>query len=273
MIRGGYARKILRVDLGTGEIRKDDLPEEKVLRQYIGGTGLALYYLLKETPAGAGATDPHTPLIFMTGPLAGTAAPSSSNYVVVSLHYETPYAAGTAHSHGFWAAYLKHAGYEGIIVTGRAAAPVYLWIDDGAVQLRDAGGVWGKDTRETERRIKAELGGEPDKISVACIGPAGKGSPGAIMGSKMLKAIAVRGTGTVPIAEPDSFFQTATQWERNLFVTPEGGVPPVLALVHDAGITRGYNVVGDLSMLAGKNLTDPEWGKVYGRNYVDGCAR
>jgi aldehyde:ferredoxin oxidoreductase len=291
MIRGGYARKILRVDLGTGEIRKDDLPEEKVLRQYIGGTGLALYYLLKETPAGAGATDPHTPLIFMTGPLAGTAAPSSSNYVVVSLHYETPYAAGTAHSHGFWAAYLKHAGYEGIIVTGRAAAPVYLWIDDGAVQLRDAGGVWGKDTRETERRIKAELGGEPDKISVACIGPAGeallpggmikndrnhgagKGSPGAIMGSKMLKAIAVRGTGTVPIAEPDSFFQTATQWERNLFVTPEGGVPPVLALVRDAGITRGYNVVGDLSMLAGKNLTDPEWGKVYGRNYVEGCAR
>ncbi len=225
MIRGGYARNILRVDLGTGEIRKDDLPEEKVLRQYIGGTGLALYYLLKEAPAGASATDPRTPLIFMTGPLAGTAAPSSSNYVVVSFHYETPYAAGTGHSHGFWAAYLKHAGYEGIIITGRAAAPVYLWIDDGAVQLRDAGAVWGKDTRETERRIKAELGGEPEKISVACIGPAGeallpgamikndrnhgagKGSPGAIMGSKNLKAIAVRGTGTVPIAKPDCIFR------------------------------------------------------------------
>lgn len=290
MIQGGYAKKILRVDLDTGEIRKEDLPEEKLLRKYIGGTGLALHYLLKETPAGATPTDSQTPLIFMTGPLAGTLAPSSCNYVVVSLNYDTPYAAGTGHSHGFWAAYLKHAGYEGVIVTGTAKKPVYLWIDDDRVELKDAGRVWGKDTRETERLIKEELGGDPDKLSVACIGPAGeallhgamikndrnhgagKGSPGAVMGAKKLKAIAVRGSGRVPIAKHSAFLATVTKWEDNLFVTPEGGVPPVLSFVRKGGVTRTYHKIGEASMLAGKNLSDPEWGKIYGRNYVEGCA-
>ena len=291
MIQGGYAKHILRVDLDRGEVRKEGLPEEKILRKYVGGTGLALYYLLKEAPPGASATDPRSPLIFMTGPLAGSAAPSSSNYVVVALNYDTPYAAATGHSHGFWAAYLKLAGYEGIVFTGAAKKPVYLWIDDDKVELRDAGAVWGQDTRETERRIKAELGGEPDKISVACIGPAGeamlhgasvkndrnhgagKGSPGAVMGSKKLKAIAVRGTGRAVMAKPTDFVNTAIDWENNLFVTPPGGVPPVLQLVRKGGITRSYHIIGEKSMLAGKNLTDPEWGKVYGHNYVDGCAR
>lgn len=290
-LQGGYRSKVLRVDLTAGGIREDPLPDEATLRRVIGGTGLALHYLLRETTAANRSTDPETPLIFMTGPLAGTPAPSSSNYVVVSLNYDVPYAAGTGHAHGFWAARLKHAGYEGIIVTGRSASPVYLWIDDNRVELRDARPLWGQDTRETERLIKHELGGNEAEISVACIGPAGeamlhgasvkndrnhgagKGSPGAVMGSKRLKAIAVRGTGRVPLARSSAFLDTVTRWEQNLFVQPEGGTPPVGALLHNAGITRHYHLVGEFSMVASKNLTDPAWGKVYGHNYVEGCGQ
>ncbi|GIX48465.1 MAG: aldehyde ferredoxin oxidoreductase [Candidatus Tectimicrobiota bacterium] len=291
MIQGGYAPVILRVALDTGAISREDLPEEAVLRAHVGGTGLGLYYLLREAPPDATATDPRTPLIFMTGPLAGTPAPSSSNYVVVTLHYETPYAAATGHAHGFWAAYLKHAGYEGLLITGASPQPVYLWIDDQRVELRDARHLWGQDTRETERRIKAELGGDPDRISVACIGPAGeallhgasikndrnhgagKGSPGAVMGAKKLKAIAVRGSGRVPLARPQAFLEAVRQWEANLFLTPEGGVPPASVGVRRAGITRIYHVLGKASLLAGKNLSDPQWGRRYGQNFVEGCAR
>lgn len=287
----GHAGQILRVDLGTRRTWTEPLPPAEVLRKYVGGTGLALYYLAKETPPGAGPTDPETPLIFMTGPLAGTRAPSSSNYVVMSLHYSVPYAAGAGHSHGFWAAYLKFAGYEGIIITGASDAPVYLWIDDDRVEVREAKHLWGQGTRETERRIKDELGGDSDKISVACIGPGGeallhgasvkndrnhgasKGSPGAIMGAKKLKAIAVRGTGLVDVANSGKFLDTVTRWERNLFVAPEGGVPTLAMLLQNGGITRHYNAVSEFSMLAGKNLTSPEWGKKYTQGYVDGCAQ
>lgn len=93
---------------------------------------------MRECPPTAQPTDPETPSIIMTGPLAGSRAPSSSNHVFVSLNFEIPYAAGAGFSHGFWAAFLKFAGYEGIIITGASAEPVYLLIDDDRVELRDA---------------------------------------------------------------------------------------------------------------------------------------
>ncbi len=287
----GYADRILRVDLTAGRTWTEPLPAPDVLRKYVGGTGLALYYLARETPRAASATDPETPLIFMTGPLAGTRAPSSSNYVVVSLHYDTPYAPGAGHSHGFWAAFLKFAGYEGIIVTGAAPAPVYLWIDDERVEIRDASPYWGRGTRETERRLKEELGGDPDKISVACIGQAGesllhgamikndrnhgagKGSQGAIMGAKKLKAIAVRGSGETSVARGGAFLDAVSQWEANLFIGPDGAVtPPLGALWHNAGMTRKHAVMSDKGITAVKNLTDPAWGKVFSQSYMDACA-
>jgi len=292
-IRGGYRDRVLRVDLTRGTVATEPLPDEHVLRRYIGGVGLALYYLLKECPSGAAPTDPETPLIFMTGPLAGTAAPSSSNWVVCSLHYDVPYAAGTGHAHGYWAAYLKHAGYEGIIVRGQSPRPVYLWIDDGHVELRDAAHLWGKDTRETERLVKVEHGGDPEQISVATIGPggealmfgasikcdrnhgAGKGSPGAIMGSKRLKAIAVRGTGQVPLAAPEPFLATVAEWEANL--DPDPGTRDATKgagfWLKDGGITRRYTQLGDAHRVAFRNLLDPLGGVEYARDYVEGCAR
>lgn len=287
----GNKNCILRIDLSKRCIYTEPLPEEKVLRQYVGGTGLALYYLARETTPSMTAIDPAAPLIFMTGPLAATSAPSSSNYVVMSLNYDVPYAPGAGHSHGYWAAYLKFAGYDGVIITGAADAPVYVFIDNGKVEIRDASHLWGEVTHETERRIKAEIGGGPDdKLSVACIGPggeallhgalikndrnhaAGKGSPGAVMGAKKLKAIAVRGSGMVDVAQPAEFQEVIAKWEKNLFVVPEGGVPPFSVMLKDGGITRIYPFAAEGGLVAGKNLTSPDWGKGYANNYAEACT-
>lgn len=281
--------KLLRVNLGEGTVKATPLPGEEVLRKYVGGIGLGMRILLDETPPGVQATDPEAPFLMMTGPLTGTPAPSSSNLAIVALNYDTPYAVATGHSHGYWAAYLKHAGYDGTIFTGRAESPVYLWIDDGRVEIRDASHLWGQDTRETERLIKRELGGDPDKISVACIGPAGeamlhgasvkndrnhgaaKGSLGAVMGSKRLKAVAVRGTGRVPLAKPETFVDVTMRWQEAILTDPPPGqgAPSVGKLLSEAGIMRGYTYVGEHHMLAGKNLTDPLWGERYARAVVE----
>jgi aldehyde:ferredoxin oxidoreductase len=288
---GGYAGQLLRVNLSDGSWEKDPLPEDAILRKYIGGIGLAMRIILDETTPDMKATDPDAPFMMMNGPLAGTSAPSSSNLAIVSLNYDTPYAVATGHSHGYWAAYLKHAGYDGIVVKGKADGPVYLWIDDDKIEIRDASHIWGKDTRETERLIKRELGDE-EKISVACIGPAGeamlhgasvkndrnhgahKGGIGAVMGSKMLKAVAVRGTGTPAFADANAFADVTKDWDSKITAErKEGeGAPAVGSLLKDGGITRIYTYVADKSMIGCKNLTDPKWGKEYAQNFVDRAA-
>jgi len=227
----------------------------------------------------------------MNGPLAGTSAPSSSNMAVVCLNYDTPYAVATGHSHGYWAAYLKHAGYDGIVFKGKADKPVYLWVDDDKVEIRDASHIWGKDTRDTERMIKRELGDE-EKISVACIGPAGeamlhgasvkndrnhgahKGGVGAVMGSKMLKAVAVRGTGTPALNNANAFADVTKKWDDAITAErkPGEGSPAVGSLLKDGGITRIYTYVAAESMIGCKNLTDPNWGEGYAQKFVDRAA-
>lgn len=282
-VQGGYRPHILRVDLKQGSIDKEPLPSEEILRKYIGGTGLGLYYLLHEGPPQAQATAPEAPLIFMLGPLTGTPALNSSDWTTICYNLCIPYAAGVGHAHGHWGAFLKHAGYEGIVITQQAAQPTYLWIDDDKIELRDARHLWGLDTRETERLIKRELGDE-ESISVACIGPAGeeglpgamvkadrnhgagKGSPGAIMGSKQLKAIAVRGSGTVPLFNTHGVVGTAMEWEEALNASP--------FWLQDGGVTRDYyNAWGKNLRVAAKNMTDPEWGAEFSRKYAEACSR
>jgi aldehyde:ferredoxin oxidoreductase len=283
-IQGGYRPHILRVNLEQGRIDKESPPSEEILRKYIGGTGLGLYYLLNEGPPQVQATDPEAPLIFMLGPLTGTPAVNSADWTVICYNLCIPYAAGVGHAHGYWGAYLKHAGYEGIIITGRTAQPTYLWIDDDRVELRDASDLWGKDTRETERLVKRELGDE-ENVSVACIGPAGeaglpgamikadrnhgagKGSPGAIMGSKNLKAIAVRGTGRAPLFNATGVVGAAMEWEETLDVANSDQKKY-------GGISRHYyNRLGKAYRVVGKNMTDPEWGAQFAIKYVDACSR
>ncbi len=291
-VLGGYRPHILRVDLSQETVTKEALPPEEDLRKYLGGIGLGLLYLLREAPRNGRATDPDVPLIFMNGPLTGTPAVNSSDVTIVSFHHCTPYSAAVGHTHGFWGAYLKHAGHQGIIFTGRASRPTYLWVDDDEVAFRDASHLWGEDTRETERRIKVDLGDDTN-ISVACIGPAGetgtagamikndrnhgagKGSLGAAMGAKNLKAIAVRGTGTVPLFDAPGLVETATEWENKLFPdTEEHRHRTSAEMLKDGGNARNYyDNFGAHRRVIGKNMTDPEWGAEFARKYVEACSR
>ncbi len=288
---GGYCNRILRVNLSTGKCTVTPLPDVATLRMYIGGTGLGMKLLVDEMRPDQQATDPDAPFIMAAGPLAGTSAPSSGHLAVVSLNFNTPYAVATGHSSGYWGAYLKHAGYDAIVFTGRADKPVFLWIDDDKVEIRDAAAYWGKDTRETERLIKRELGDE-EKISVACIGPAGevmlpgasikndrnhgshKGSVGAVMGSKRLKAVAVRGTKQVPLSNPQAFGEVTQKWADAIHVIPpEGeGAAPIGALMAKAGVTKIYSFLGEHHMLACKNYSDPVWAEAYTKRFVDDAA-
>lgn len=292
-VRGGYGAGVLRVDLDQRSTWVEPLPDEEVLRKYVGGAGLGLYYLLGDSPPEVEALDPGAPLNFMVGPLTGTPAVNSSDWSIVCYNVLIPYAAGIGHAHGHWGARLKHAGYEGILIAGRSKAPVYLWIDDGRVELRDASHLWGLTTRETERRVKVELGDETN-ISVACIGPAGeaqlpgamvkadrnhgagKGSPGAVMGSKNLKAIAVRGTGVVPLFDATGLVNTAGQWEENIGLGPSApGHDPgrQSVILQDGGITRIYEDQAKIGFTVGKNMSDPAWTTGFTSAYVEACKR
>lgn len=267
---GGYVGRVLRVNLSRKTFREEPLPDEGVLRKYVGGLGLGLRMLYAEVPPSVKPLDPENKLFFMTGPLTGTAVPSSTNYTVVTLSYDTEgLTLASSHSHGFWAARLKFAGFDGLIIEGVSEKPVYLWIENGKAELRDASNYWGKDTHDTEDLIAAEIG-KPG-ISVACIGPAGenmvasgciendkhhtaaKGGTGSIMGSKKLKAIAVRGTGKVPLADAERLRTVARKWRKNLFL----GNPSAAVCVRNAGILRNY-FLPEASLLAAKNLTEPD---------------
>ncbi len=273
MIRGGYRGKILRVNLTNGSITVEGLPKEEILRKYVGNFGLGLWYLMKELPDGIGALDPENPLIFLNGPLVGTRVPSPTNCTITTLNADTGFTAGRSHSHGWFGPFLAMAGYDGIIVTGAASKWVYLWIDDDKVELRDAEKFVGKDTHETEDLIKEDLGvnkkiGAPDGASVAAIGPAGENlcagasimndknhgfchsGVGQIMGSKHLKAIAVRGTGEVPVFDAQKLAPISREWAK---IASEQGVSPI---VGRAGVPRSeYVGVKQLVGLSSKNWT------------------
>ncbi|MEW8977135.1 MAG: aldehyde ferredoxin oxidoreductase family protein [Symbiobacterium sp.] len=213
-----YKGKILRVDLTSGTIKTEYI-EPKVARQYIGCRGMGTYYWMKECDPTVDPLSPENKLLFFTGPLTGTAAPASGRYNVITKSPLTG-AIAASNSGGYWGPELKFAGWDGIIFEGKAEKPVYLWIEDDHVELRSAEHLWGKTVFETTDAIKEET--DPD-VRVTCIGPAGeklallavivndynraagRSGVGAVMGSKNLKAIAVRGHGGVEVADPESF--------------------------------------------------------------------
>ncbi|MFQ5812421.1 MAG: aldehyde ferredoxin oxidoreductase C-terminal domain-containing protein [Anaerolineae bacterium] len=232
-IGGGYQGKLLEVNLTKGETCAVPLPAEDVLRQWVGGTGLGLYLLAREITPQMQATDPGCPCFVITGPLTGSLAPSSSNWTIINLRSAPSYHPGVSQAHGYVGAYLKHAGWDGIILRGASAEPVYLWIDGDKVELRDARPYWGRTTFETVRRIKIDLG-DVTSIAVACIGPGGEnllplasvrdgvwgasmGEAGNAWGAKKLKAIAVRGSGRVPIADLSGFLESCERWRDVLY--------------------------------------------------------
>jgi len=210
----GYMGKVLFVNLSTGEL-KDEVLEEKLCRDFIGGYGIGARIIYSKQKPGADPLGPANILGFMTTPLTGTPAVGGSRYVVMG---KSPIYGGwgDANSGGYFGPYLKFAGYDGIFVSGVSEKPVYLFIDDGEAGIRDAAHLWGKDTFETEDMLHAEHG---KQTHIACIGPfaeklslfscvmtnrgsaAGRSGLGAVMGSKKLKAVAVTGNQGVPIAD------------------------------------------------------------------------
>ncbi|MGD8856728.1 MAG: aldehyde ferredoxin oxidoreductase family protein [Chloroflexota bacterium] len=218
----GFMGRILKVDLSSGTISQEALRQDWA-REYIGGAGLATRYLYERSSPGVDPLGPLNPLIFMTGPLTGTASASASRYSVVSLSPLTRLW-GQANSGGDFGPGLKSSGYDGVIFEGVSSAPVYLSITDGVAELRPADHLWGKTVPETEDILQQTLDG---KVSVACIGPAGENlvryaaimnnkhraagrcGLGAVMGAKRLKAIACHGNAPAPLANKRGFSETA----------------------------------------------------------------
>lgn len=207
----GWRGKILRVDLTRGKIYEEFL-DPKVAKDFIGGRGLGVYYLLKEVDPLCDPFGSENKLMMGVGPLTGIGAPTGARYMVMTKSPLTG-AVTFSNSGGRFPAEMKKAGYDLLIFQGQSADPVYLWINRGKVELRSAKHVWGKMINETEDILKAET--DPD-ARVACIGPAGerlvlfaaimnekdraaaRGGVGAVMGSKRLKAVVVRGEGKIP---------------------------------------------------------------------------
>lgn len=218
----GWAGRILRVDLSRKKQVATELSKELALN-YIGGRGVGSRILYNEVKRGVSPLGPDNKLIFAAGPLVGTLAPCSGRYSVTALSPLTVVGdgqpgLGDANCGGFWGPELKYAGYDHLVIEGRAETPVYIQIYDDNVKIKDARHIWGKDTWETDRIIKEELGDHDAQI--ACIGPAGeklvrfaniicnlaraagRTGMGAVMGSKHLKAVVVRGNREVKVAKP-----------------------------------------------------------------------
>jgi aldehyde:ferredoxin oxidoreductase len=259
----GYAGKVLHVDLNTGKTRVEPLSEEYA-KKYIGGIGLGMRLWLDNTAAGVDPLGPENTLVLALGPVSGTMFPTAGNgHAFVAKSPET-LGIGEAVAHGTFGAEMKRAGYDAVILHGKAEKPVYLWIDDDSVQMLDAAHLMGKSPSETEEAIKDELGDyyirvasiglAGEKLSrIACIinektRAAGRTGLGAVMGSKNLKAIAVRGTHDVVPAKPDQFMDMVKEFHERMkgpatmkyrtLGTPEN------VLVHNALYcmpTRNYN--------------------------------
>lgn len=251
----GYTGKILRVDLSSGRCRAEEL-DEKLAKDYIGGRGLGCRLIFNELPQGVDPLGERNKIYLLTGPLNGTQIPFSSKYTAVTKSPLTDSYTRTL-SGGHFAADLKYAGYDGLIIEGRAERPTYLFVDGQNVSLRDASHLWGTSTSQAESEIRHELC-DPE-IRVAAIGPAGenlvrfaavinqsraagRGGLGAVFGSKKLKAIALRGGGQVNIAKPARYAELLGEAYRRVKAHPQTpariafGTPGTVAFTHELGV-------------------------------------
>jgi len=239
----GFMGKILVVDLTKKEVRDEPL-NEQYARDFIGAGGIACRYLADLTTEKTDPLGPDNPLIFMAGLLTGTGGPSFSRWVVAARSpYTTFY--GDANGAAHFGSELRFAGYDGIIIKGKSDKPVYLYIKDGKAELKDAASLWGKTTYQTIEALRKEYADQ--RTRVACIGQAGenevlfanimtedghcagRAGMGCVMGSKKLKAIAVRGKAKIPMKDPEKFRESA----RGAMEEVKSGF--VTTIMHDTG--------------------------------------
>lgn len=212
----GYAGKILRINLSNNNIVIEE-PKESFYRKYLGGSCFGVYFALTEIPKNINPLNPENVITFAVGPITGAPISGAARHSVTAKSPQTG-GIGTSEAGGYWAPELKKAGFDAIIITGKAPKPVYLWIHNGQAEIRDASHIWGTLTKESEQAIRTELGDK--NIRVTQIGPAGENlvkyacisnelahfngrtGMGAVMGSKNLKAIAVRGTLPMEYEDP-----------------------------------------------------------------------
>ncbi len=233
----GYAGKLLRVDLSAGKITEEAL-DEKTARKWVGGTGFGTKYLYDEVPAGVAWSDAENRLIMASGPLGGTSIGGSGTFSVVTKGPLSNGAVATQ-SNGFFGAYMRFSGYDGIIIQGKAKDWVYLYIANGKAELKSAAHLAGKDTWETGDLIKKEYGASERGMAVASIGPAGENlvkfasifvdkghtashnGVGAVMGAKKLKAVAVaRGRAIPELVDKDKLSSVADELHQNILNNP-----------------------------------------------------
>lgn len=279
----GYNGKILHVNLTNGELTVEE-PEEKFYRKYMGGSAMGLYYLLKEMPPGADPLGPDNVLALCVSVMTGTPISGQSRLTSAAKSPLTG-GIGDAQSGGFFPAEMKFAGFDAIIIKGKADKPVYLWIRDGQAELRDAGHLWGHITGEVEATLKEELG--DDKIEVLQVGPAGeKGvrfaglismsnrangrtGMGAVMGSKNLKAVVVRGTSKPTIADKVALNELARWGATNL---PESEIDG-LAKYGTAETTSGQQKAGGLPTYNFNSGVFDDWEAIDGTTMYDTILR
>jgi aldehyde:ferredoxin oxidoreductase len=225
----GYAGIILKIDLTKEEIMRQHFPREWAVK-FLGGSGVNDWILWNDVGPEVDPLSSDNELIFGVGPLAGTMLPLGSK-VRVTTRSPLTGIFGDSSAGGFWAAELKYAGYDHLVIRGRSRKPVYIFIDDDVVEIRDASHIWGRDVHEADQIIKKEVGND---VRTACIGQAGenlvkfasvifdkhraaaKTGVGCVMGSKNLKAIAVRGSKKVQVAEPEKVRAIAENLRQNL---------------------------------------------------------
>ncbi|MBC7263203.1 MAG: aldehyde ferredoxin oxidoreductase family protein [Chloroflexi bacterium] len=227
----GYMGKILRVNLTDKRITEEEL-EEGVARQFLGGRGLGAKILFDELKPGIDPLGPENKLVVAAGVVTGIPFGGNCRYVIMA---KSPLTGiwGEANASGFFGPELRFAGFDALVVEGKSEKPVYLWIHDGEAEIRDASHLWGKITGDTEGLIREEL--QDSKVRIASIGPGGenlvrfacvlsdihhangRSGMGAVMGSKKLKAIAVRGTQKIPLADSGRVLELAKRANKEVW--------------------------------------------------------
>lgn len=277
----GWQGRILRVDLSSGKITKEPL-SEGLVRNFIGGRGVNSKILFDETGPDTNPLGPENRLIIGTGPITGTNVLGTGRFTITAKSPLTGIL-GDSSGGGHFGAEVKFAGYDHIIIQGKAKKPVYLLIYDDEVTIKDAGRLWGKTTWETSRLIREEMGDRD--IKTMSIGPAGENlvkfacpitdeeaapaetGMGAVMGSKKLKAVAVRGSKSVKVADPSRYEEIIRTWYENIAKNPR------TALQRNIGTTFMLKTFNEMYGLTVKNAqelhrSEEEISQFYGENFV-----
>lgn len=276
----GCKGKRLIIDLSTGQVSKEEISEE-ALKKYLGGRGLNVAVLAERLPDGVDPLSPENILCFGAGLLTGTSVPSSGRYNVTTKSPASGFL-GDANAGGFWAPELKYAGYSQLLILGKSSKPVYIHINNDDITIRDASHLWGEDVWETEKQIKTEL--DDNNIQIASIGQAGENlipyaavmnnlsraaartGIGAVMGSKNLKAISVRGTNGIKIAHPQKLRELNKKLLDVMYKSPSFtarsslGTSMLIELYNGMGVLPTKNmqesVFSDAGKISGKVLLE-----------------